>query len=211
MKRLIIIIAIIISLFNGCSDQIKDYEQEVYDDILTCLINVDNYYKPAPSPELILKDSSSEEYNEMKNEYDTILHKYYQRIDTLKKYLFVKDTLQAIYLDEFKGYLEYNTFTQNTKPRKPFKIDNYNVNDIKLITTDSFTNDSLINVIGIKEDVLYIGYIVLSRVIFNDDYTKGVLICSFYCGTKCGERMLVLIGKQNNKWEIKEKIVLEIS
>ena len=50
MKKLIIIIAIIISLFNSCSDQIKDYEQEVYNDILSSLINIDNFYKPAPPP-----------------------------------------------------------------------------------------------------------------------------------------------------------------
>jgi hypothetical protein len=210
MKRLIIIIVTIVLLFNSCSDKNKDYEQEVYSDILNSLINIDNYYKPAPSPKLILEDSSSEGYNELKNEYDILLNKYYQRIDTLEKYLFVKDTLQAIDLIEFIDYIEGGIFTQKTKPKKQFKIDKYNSKDFILIKSDSFTNDSLVNVIGIKEDRFYIGYLVLSRVIFNEDYTKGVLICSFSCGTKCGEKKLLLVSNQDGRWKISEKIGLEI-
>jgi len=214
MGRLtIIIIALLIYFFNSCTDKRQDYEQKVYNDIITKLISLNSYYRPAPPPGLILKNLTPAEYNELKKEYDSVLKKYYQKTDMLKRYLFVKDTLQAIYLEGFKDNLnqkiEHESFTQYTKPKKPFKVDNLNANDIKLISTNYLSNDSLINAIGIKEDGFYIGYIALSRVIFNDTYTKGVLVCSFYCGRKCGERMLIMVSNKNNKWEINEKIILE--
>lgn len=48
------------------------------------------------------------------------------------------------------------------------------------------------------------GYLFISRIIFNDDYTKGYLHYDFICGDGCAWDYNIEIVKTNDKWKISE-------
>jgi hypothetical protein len=48
------------------------------------------------------------------------------------------------------------------------------------------------------------GYLFISRIIFNEDYTKGYLHYDFICGDGCAWDYNIEIVKTNDKWKITE-------
>ncbi|PQJ82437.1 hypothetical protein [Polaribacter glomeratus] len=48
------------------------------------------------------------------------------------------------------------------------------------------------------------GYLFISRIIFNDDYTRGYLHYDFICGDGCAWDYNIEIVKTNDKWKISE-------
>ena len=48
------------------------------------------------------------------------------------------------------------------------------------------------------------GYLFISRIIFNDDYTKGYLHYDFICGDGCAWDYNIEIIKTDNKWKISD-------
>ncbi len=208
----VIITLLLIPLLNGCIDRYQNHEQTAYYEIIEDLIDIDKYYMPAPPPGLIINNSEIV-LNKLQNEYDSILRDYHQKVEALKKYMFVKDTLQAMSCERVKEnvvkQIELESFTRAIIPKRRFNFDNYTTKDIKLIPISSF-NNTLTDTLGLREKRLNIGYIVLSRILFNEVYTEGILICDFYCGKKCGESMLISISNQDGKWKIKERITLRI-
>jgi hypothetical protein len=48
------------------------------------------------------------------------------------------------------------------------------------------------------------GYLFISRIIFNDDYTKGYLHYDFICGDGCAWDYNIEIVKTDNKWKISD-------
>lgn len=49
-----------------------------------------------------------------------------------------------------------------------------------------------------------LGYLSISRIVFNQDFTKGYLYYSFFCGIGCAWGDNIEISKVNGKWEITE-------
>ena len=75
----------------------------------------------------------------------------------------------------------------------PFKSNNLN---IELIERKK------INILGMKEDEF--GYLSVSRIIFNSNYTKGYLHFEFICGDGCAWGHNIEIKKISGKWKITE-------
>ena len=74
-----------------------------------------------------------------------------------------------------------------------FKSNNLNI---------ELTENREINILGIKENEF--GYLSLSRILFNSNYTKGYLHFNFICGDGCAWDHNIEIKKINGKWEITE-------
>ncbi|MBB3696468.1 hypothetical protein KMW28_10240 [Flammeovirga yaeyamensis] len=66
--------------------------------------------------------------------------------------------------------------------------------DIRLIPLDEFK--------GFETDSEELGYLFISRIVFNKDYTKGYLHYSFACGIACFWDNNIEISKVNGKWMI---------
>lgn len=49
-----------------------------------------------------------------------------------------------------------------------------------------------------------LGYLSLSRILFNSDFTKGYLNYEFYCGTNCFVSNNIEISRSNDKWTVSE-------
>lgn len=68
--------------------------------------------------------------------------------------------------------------------------------EIEIIESTRFKN------FNFKENVF--GYLSISRIIFNEDFTKGYLHFRFFCGAGCAWNSNIEIKKVNGKWEITE-------
>ncbi|ANQ48576.1 hypothetical protein MY04_1199 [Flammeovirga sp. MY04] len=66
--------------------------------------------------------------------------------------------------------------------------------DICLIPQEEFK--------GFETNTDELGYLFISRIVFNKDYTKGYLHYSFACGIGCFWDNNIVISKVNEKWTI---------
>ena len=48
------------------------------------------------------------------------------------------------------------------------------------------------------------GYLAMSRILFNTDFTKGYMYYSFICGVGCAWDSNIEITKVNGQWKITE-------
>lgn len=62
----------------------------------------------------------------------------------------------------------------------------------------------------IKETDCVIGKITLSKLFFNKEHTKGLLLYQFSCGGLCGKSEIVLFGSRNGKWFIEKTYLIHI-
>lgn len=217
MRRNIVLILLIFIIIS-CSKESKDFELEVYAHVFDSLENFKNYYKPAPPPSLLLGTLSGEKLKKEQKKYDSLLNEYNKRVASVNKYLFISNNLTNIDINDIikrvqdkKKYefINKNPSLYNKNRTLPIEVFQDNLN-IKLLPISN-VSDSILNTLGLHDDVFYIGYMTLSNVVFNEDFTKGVLVYSFYCGKVCGKQVLVLVVKENNIWKINEKIVMKIS
>ena len=204
----------VIVLFSSCNQEVQDFDQKVYEDILTDFIEIDKYYKPAPQPELVNENQIIANAKVIEGEYDIKLQEYFRKLDTINIYLYINDNLKAISFEEIKGFIEKYTeikeISQKNLNQKPLNLESFNSENIELIGYSFFSSDSLFNSIGFIGDELFIGYLTLTRILFNDKKTEGILIGDFICGNKCGERFLIWTTKENDKWIIKDRFIIAV-
>lgn len=55
------------------------------------------------------------------------------------------------------------------------------------------------------------GFLLLSRIYFNENYDKAVLYCQYACGMDCSTGNIILLEKVDTKWKIKEVRMIWIS
>ncbi|MCD8529189.1 MAG: hypothetical protein LRY27_04370 [Chitinophagales bacterium] len=67
-----------------------------------------------------------------------------------------------------------------------------------------FLQDSAYNNFNLEADC--IGYLFISRIIFNWNYTKGYMHYTYYCGDACAWDDNIEIQKINGKWIITKKL-----
>ena len=216
MKKLILYISFLIIVVNACNNNKNnfvnicvDYELEVYQYILPILYSIDfvKKYEPVLPPDrmyipLFLKE---------KEKYDIELAEYNSKIDTVKKYLFISDTLDMVnILLEFGNNIGCFNQIENCSNIIEQLCDS--IDKLSLIPVNkNIINFDFYDKFGFKEEGLYVGMLSLSKVLFNDDYTEGCLSYSFVCGGKCAIDMLLIVEKSDNKWKIKKKITLGVS
>lgn len=51
-----------------------------------------------------------------------------------------------------------------------------------------------------------IGILRISKLVMNEERTRGILYYEFRCGRQCGKGELLVIGKYNNRWHICESV-----
>jgi len=220
MKRTNLLIFTLLLMVLGCKDKPKDnIELKVYSSVIDSLINYKKYYRPAPSPNLILKDLAEKKLKKEQSKYDSILNEFDTKFKNLNKYLFINDTYQKINIKDLKDRLKsekvYN-FINNSKyeigyDNKELKIRKLQKeSDILLIPESYPVKEKIIDTFGIKNKNFYLGYLSLSSPVFNNEYTRCILMVDFICGYKCGVKKLVFIEKKNGIWEIVNEIELLI-
>jgi len=150
--------------------------------------------------------------------YDSLRSEYKEKVLKVNKYLFVRDTLMDID-DELRkrviGEAEnqlfgFNISGYNKNCLIPSEFFQYAVNGINLIPTSIF-DERKIKMLGLDDDVYYIGYVTFSHILFNNDNTMGFLIYHYYCGNTCGEEVLLIVNKKEDKWKIVERIVMRVA
>jgi hypothetical protein len=55
------------------------------------------------------------------------------------------------------------------------------------------------------------GYFILSRPVFSKDYQSAVMVCSFICGSRCGQSETILFQKRANGWWSYKKYCVSVS
>lgn len=75
--------------------------------------------------------------------------------------------------------------------------------NIVMLPETEFQNEHLGNIVGRMEqnEGIY-GYLYLTRIIFNRDYTVGYLGYAFFCGAGCAWNDNIEIRKEGGKWVI---------
>ena len=214
MKKLIIIFLsfVLFSSLNSCLynnnknknkfvDTCIDYELEVYISILDSIVFMRGYGPFPPPPPLSLKE---------KRKYEFEMEEFNSIIDTVAKYVFISDTLYMIDdLIKWGNKLGYFNQIVNCSNIIEQLCDSINKYTFIPINTNSIIDYfAFYDKFEFQEDGLYMGLLSLSKVLFNDDYTKGCLFHSFVCGSKCARTLLIIVEKNGDKWEIKEEIFL---
>jgi hypothetical protein len=183
---------------------------EVYQSILYSIGFIRGYGPiPPPPPPPGAKDSFS---LKERKEIELELVEFNSIMDTVKKYIFISDSLYVIDDDQIEygdniGY--YNQIDNCSKIIEQLCDSN---DKFSLIPVNaSIVDKNFYDKFGFKEDGLYMGILSLSKVLFNEDYTKGCLSYSFVCGGKCAISKLLIVVKSGDKWKIKEEIFLSAS
>jgi len=218
MKKWSLYFLFLFFLVNVCNnnknkfvDNCVDYEFEVYQSILYS-IGFMRDYRPVspPSPLEGTKDLFS--LKERKN-FELELAEFNSKIDTVKKYVFISDTLRMyndlIELGNNIGYFYQIDNCSNIIEQLCDSIDKFSL--IPVNTNMIIDGSTFYDKFGFKEDGLYSGILTISKILFNDDYTEGCLLYSFVCGSKCAIEMLLIVVKREDKWEIKKEIFLSAS
>lgn len=75
--------------------------------------------------------------------------------------------------------------------------------NIQMLPETEFQNEHLGNIVErMEQDRRIFGYLYLTRIIFNRDYTVGYLGYAFFCGTGCYWDNNIEIRKEGGKWII---------
>ena len=187
---------------NKSVDKCIDYELEVYLSIIDSIKFIKTFEPFMPPFSVSLKE---------RKKFDLELAEFNSKMDTLKKYLFISDTFkihnnQHEYGDSI-GYFKKIENCSNMIEQLCDSIDNFSIIpiDINMVDFDFY------NKFGLKEDGLYVGVLILSKILFNEDYTEGCLFYSFFCGGKCAVSMLLVVAKCGKKWKIKKEILFGVS
>jgi hypothetical protein len=104
-------------------------------------------------------------------------------------------------IEEFKKYLKGKK--QASIQPKNYSID---ISQIKLDRKFKLTHDSIFpkdyTVWKKKYDFVFSGFFGVSRIIFDENKTLGILETWYTCESRCGYGHLVFLKKINNKWII---------
>jgi hypothetical protein len=187
-------------------------EMIVYRDILDSLIDYGFYFQPPPSINSIKKLSSQKDW---KSEGRERISEH----DTIKKYLFIQASLISLEKDytDIKIYLSRNNLINdflNPAPRYIFEdtiVDlNYLSEQISTVLIPGLVEDKeeYKERFGIRDGKLYLGNIILSRVLFNKNNSKACFFYSFAAGGTNGEHNLVYIEMMNKRWVVVDKVTL---
>ncbi len=205
---------IVLSSFFSCSyneNKPENIELMVLNDIIDELVNVEYGIVPVKPPSSNKSDSI---------DYLNKLSDYINRMDTVQKILFVKDSLVAIEITDynnlysilteehvgFKKIIEKHQSSQLHKTNH-FNVTKLNLTGVKLIPLSSSFKDSN-NHYSDSTNVLLLGHIIFSRILFDEEFQRGIFNFSFFCYTKseCGYGQFVLVKKSNEGWVICDKI-----
>ncbi|MNK04691.1 hypothetical protein D3C87_225640 [compost metagenome] len=90
-----------------------------------------------------------------------------------------------------------------TNSKKNLTLD---INSIKLNKHFKFKNDSSfsknINVWNEKYDFVFSGFFNVSRIVFDESKSHGILSAGYSCGERCGQGYIIYIKQEDNKWKI---------
>lgn len=209
IKHLIYIIFSSFFLYSCSKQKDKNIELQVYNDIIKELVDVDYGLIPVPPPPGNKRDSII---------YINKLNEYKKRMDTVQKILFVKDSLISIKSRDYRllkkalkskhvDFIDVLNKNEdlNKKSAKYLDVSGIKLNGVKLIPRSKIARDSIKIDVFDSNDVI-LGQIVISRILFDNDYKKGILIYNFFCRKKCGFGQLVLVEHINGKWIILDRI-----
>lgn len=201
MKKILFILITVVSIFS-C----KNYDSKEYIENENQAIN-----------DVILEMT---EFDKMKrlNKWGNVKHKLYiiAKLDTISAWtqepkgytVEINNTRlsekkiaenKKRYEDELKAYEKEKFLFKNLKngKLKPRKLDYHFQNknlEIKLVKAEKFeANKTMDNEYG---------YLFVSRVVFNKDFTKGYLHYEFFCGEACAWNNNIEITKVNEVWKI---------
>lgn len=213
-----VLILIIFSLLISCNIDKKENKEgqisingetdvlSVYNDVLNDLVENHLYNQYLGREwELIFVDL-------VKNRIDSTL--YFKQLNDLKNTIIVNDTLKGtLYVnDVFNGYDRDIKFLNLPKEFQVDEVEKQiskkNHLELEYLKSNFVKLKSLSKK---KEDIsklFEVGVLSLSKIVFNEDNTTGILYFEFICGEKCGEGSLITIKKINNKWDVKKEYTL---
>jgi len=208
--KIIFYIIILNSLIQSCAEKANtSIELEVLNDVLPLLVSSDYGRLPVKHPLFNKSDSL---------DYMLKVKSYKERMDTISKILYIKDSLVLMEIEDYnywhnkleEEHIDFVDILKRYKKCQLTDITFINIADltiggIRLVPT--LLNREVINQHIDSASTLVIGQILISRVIFDKNYQRGLFEFSFFCNTKtkCGYSLFVLVEKRNQAWVIREK------
>lgn len=216
----IIVIILTASTFFSCktSSGKTDYEKEVLMKLIPTIVD-----SICQDPRIFLSPPPLlGEFMKTKNEHyiiDTSLATATQKI----KYLSWKRKQDSILNDTSKIILAFNPkiskskddlekkFIGHFKIKLPIKqqgTNTYILNYQKIKLNGNFAFKDIkefqksSNVWNNKYNFVFSGFFHISKILFDENKTHGILSASYSCGDRCGEGFIVYIKKVNNVWVI---------
>lgn len=196
---------VFVFLLIGC----RDYESEQYG------------LEEDLAIEQLVSEFTDAEYMLSANEYTSERPKLFivSKLDNSVKIVedFVETFSEA---DGVRVYIERELSEQTIEERKVFKALTKGVLEVRLLTADIRHDSLTIEVIseevfkyktkeglGVEseKDADFFGYLLLSRIIFNRDFTVGYMHYAFYCGVGCFWWNNIEIIKRQGKWSISKR------
>ncbi len=134
-----------------------------------------------------------------------------------KDYPNVRKKLIAQFNGTTEDFIEKNikSFELNDKFNVGLKVNTLRGNERKELFDElikrSDSYDEWTEVLNRKYSNGGTGIIRLSRVGFNADKNRALVLVGFQCGWTCGESNYILLEKKKGKWKIKRKVMKSIS
>jgi hypothetical protein len=205
MRKLIAIVSVSIICFS-CSQHIKQ-TANLRDRNEDELINQLFWQLVLPIPACDQSDSTMEE-----NEIYT--SEFYSMLESKHHEIYVLDTLSKLDISDYKTIempidfkqLYSNLFNDTTSKARKLNLNPSEISfDIKIridINKDSLHLDRF-------ESQNILALIELSRVSFNEDYSKACFQMSIIQNKECYQSFLYLADKQSDKWKFKRRLRLK--
>ena len=197
------------------------------------MLGIQNYHKPLPEPPYPFSLDLCESHEDSLKflQWEERINKQIEnpQFDTIDIVLAFSDTL--IFPDRYeienienkiqylKSYIPDYLDDSVVKPLMSFLIDStkYKARQIDLKKIENTGRYRLKEINQFREQYpryknfkgfRFVGDLMFSRIIFNNNKTEAVFYENYICGGECGSGDIVWIEKVNNKWKIKHKINL---
>lgn len=128
----------------------------------------------------------------------------YER-DSIQIIVVLNDSIHAVTSDDIKDFLPGNSNPNNTSSDSYtgksylLQLNEFTVRKcFKLLTSSAYKQERK-EMAPVRRELKEISF---SRIILNNEKTRGMLTCEYDCGLQCGTGYQVYIVKENGKWKI---------
>jgi len=219
MKKYFIGVILLIGLQSCKTDNVEDYELKVLDEIFDDLIykmGVTSWFIPPPPPSIIDLHGDTVEYQRNIDDYTKQIKKWGKDttiviavIDTLFT-CFNKDVERQEFTEH--GYNEaYKAMTDSLITSRPLDLSKIRNRERIILKYHSEFHEGMKIWERENYDFFLSGVLGISRIYFDSSRQFALFYCSFMCGGRCGEGMIVYIRKINDKWTIEKMISMWVS